>query len=144
MSTRNLDWLFSVHIHLSDIIKINTMKIIGIFSLLKLVFTFIKFENCESISHSVVSDSLWPMICRLPCSSVHGILQARILEWVAVPFSRGSSFLQGIFPTQGSSPGLPHCRRILYRLRHQGNPLRTMGIRNRHSRPLSAVGWDPL
>ena len=32
-----------------------------------------------------------PMDCSLPDSSVHGILQARILEWVAVPFSRGSS-----------------------------------------------------
>ena len=32
-----------------------------------------------------------PMDCSLPGSSVHGILQARILEWVAIPFSRGSS-----------------------------------------------------
>ena len=32
------------------------------------------------------------------------------------------SLLQGIFPTQGLNPGLPHCRRILYRLSHQGNP----------------------
>ena len=32
-----------------------------------------------------------PMDCRPPGSSVHGILQARILEWVAMPFSRGSS-----------------------------------------------------
>ena len=32
-----------------------------------------------------------PMECSLPGSSVHGILQARILEWVAIPFSRGSS-----------------------------------------------------
>ena len=32
-----------------------------------------------------------PMDCSLPGSSVHGILQARILEWVAMPFSRGSS-----------------------------------------------------
>ena len=32
-----------------------------------------------------------PMDCSLLDSSVHGILQARILEWVAVPFSRGSS-----------------------------------------------------
>ena len=28
--------------------------------------------------------------------------------------------LQGIFPTQGSNPGLPHCRQTLYRLSHQG------------------------
>ena len=33
-----------------------------------------------------------PMGCSLPGSSVHGILQARILEWVAISFSRGSSW----------------------------------------------------
>ena len=32
------------------------------------------------------------------------------------------SLLQGIFPTQRSNPGLPHCRRILYQLSHQGSP----------------------
>ena len=48
--------------------------------------------------------------------TVHGILQARILEWVAFPFSRG------IFPTQGSNPGLLHCRQILYQLSHEGSP----------------------
>ena len=32
------------------------------------------------------------MDCSLPETSVHGILQARILEWVAIPFSRGSSW----------------------------------------------------
>ena len=32
-----------------------------------------------------------PMDCSLPGSSVHGILQSRMLEWVAIPFSRGSS-----------------------------------------------------
>ena len=32
------------------------------------------------------------------------------------------SLLQGIFPTQGSNPGLPHCRWILYHLSHQGSP----------------------
>ena len=46
----------------------------------------------ESVSHSVVSDSLWPHgLYSPPGSSVHGVLQARILEWVAIPFSRGSS-----------------------------------------------------
>ena len=45
---------------------------------------------------------------------VHGILQARILEWVAL--------LQGIFTTQGSNPGLPHYRQILYQLSHKGSP----------------------
>ena len=55
-----------------------------------------------------------PMDCSLPGSSVHGILQARILEWVAVPFSR-------IFPTQESNLGLLHCRKILYQLSYQGS-----------------------
>ena len=32
------------------------------------------------------------------------------------------SLFQGIFPTQGLKPGLPHCRQILYQLSHQGNP----------------------
>ena len=48
--------------------------------------------------------------------TVHGILQARTLEWVAFPF------LQGIFPTQGSNPGFLHCRWILYQLSHKGSP----------------------
>ena len=39
--------------------------------------------------------SLWdPMDCSLPGSSVHWILRARILEWVAIPFSQGSSQLR--------------------------------------------------
>ena len=32
------------------------------------------------------------------------------------------SLLQGIFPTQGSNPGLPHCRWILFQLSHKGSP----------------------
>ena len=44
-----------------------------------------------------------PMDCSPPGSSVHGILQARILEWAAI------SFPQGIFLTQGSNLGLLHC-----------------------------------
>ena len=47
-----------------------------------------------------------PMDCSLPGCCVDRILQARILEWVA------------ILPTQGLNPGLPHCRQILYHLSH--------------------------
>ena len=32
-----------------------------------------------------------PMACSLPCSSAHGISQARIREWIAIPFSQGSN-----------------------------------------------------
>ena len=40
---------------------------------------------------SVMFCSVQPMDCSPPGSSVHRILQARILEWVAIPFSKGSS-----------------------------------------------------
>ena len=48
-------------------------------------------ESCKSASHICVSK---PMDCSLPGSSVLGILHARILEWVAILFSRGSSLLR--------------------------------------------------
>ena len=46
-----------------------------------------------------------------------GILQARILEWVAMPSSRRSS------QPNESNPGLPHCRWLLYCLSHRGSPV---------------------
>ena len=46
----------------------------------------------ESAGHRVMSDSVTPMDCSLSGSSVHGILQARMLEWVAISFFRGSSW----------------------------------------------------
>ena len=55
------------------------------------------------------------MDCSRPCSSIHGIFQATVLEWVAISFSGG------IFPTQGLNPGLLHCRQARYPLSHQGS-----------------------
>ena len=57
------------------------------------------------------------MDCSLPGSSVHDILQARILEWVAIPFSRGSS------QPRNQPGGLLHCRQILYQLSYQWSPV---------------------
>ena len=56
-------------------------------------------------------------IC-VPGSSVHGILQARILEWVA----SGNALLQEIFLTQGSNLSLLHCRHILLPYETPGKP----------------------
>ena len=56
-----------------------------------------------------------PMDCSPPGCSVHGILQARILEWVAIPFS-------GDRLPKGSNPGLLHCGQILYLLSHHQSP----------------------
>ena len=47
---------------------------------------------CESVSHSAVFHCLEPHRLSQPCFSVSGIRQARIQEWVAIPFSRGSSW----------------------------------------------------
>ena len=69
-------------------------------------------SDSDSVSRSVMSDFLDPMSCSLPGSSVHGILQTRILEWAAIPFSRGSS--------QSRDQTLLHCRHILYCLSHWG------------------------
>ena len=49
--------------------------------------------------------------------TVHGILQARILEWGSL------SLLKGIFPTQESNWGLLDCKWIIYQLSYQGSPL---------------------
>ena len=58
-----------------------------------------------------MSNTCDPMDCSLPGSSVHEILQARILEWVAVSFSRGSSP-----PRDGTCISYVFCigRRVLY------------------------------
>ena len=51
----------------------------------------VEWETKRKWSRSVVSDSLQPQDCSLPDSSIHGIFQARVLEWVAISSSRGSS-----------------------------------------------------
>ena len=61
---------------------------------------------------------LCPTLCNLmdcspPGSSVYGVLQARILEWVAIPFSSD-------LPNLGIEPRSPALQEILYQLTHQG------------------------
>ena len=57
-----------------------------------------------------------PMDCSPPGSSVHEDSPGKNTRVGC------HALLQGIFPTQGSNPGLLHCRRILYCLSHQGSP----------------------
>ena len=56
------------------------------------------------------------MDCSLPGSSVHGDSPGKNTRVGC------HALLQGIFPIQGSNPGLPHCGQILYCLSHQGRP----------------------
>ena len=65
----------------------------------------------KSVKCSVVSDCLQPHVAH----QIHGILQARILEWVAIPFTRGSFQPMDqtwVFHTMG---------RFFYHLSHQGS-----------------------
>ena len=127
-----------------------TSKIVCLFffSPNSITFSFVFFRP---VSLKVKVTKSCPTLCDPMDYTVHGILQARILEWVAFPFSRGSSqprspalqvnslwaepqgkprntgvgslsLLQQIFPTQESNWGLLHCRQIVYQLSYQGSP----------------------
>ena len=81
-----------------------------------------------SENHLVMSNSLWP----------HGLYS----PWNSPGQNAGVgslSLLQGIFPTQGSNPGLPHCRQTLHQLSHKGSP----GILERVSVLLPVDLLDP-
>ena len=77
-------------------------SIIGYYKILGIISFSFFFEGC-----SVMSDSLWPHGLYIPWNSPGQN------TWVG-----SLSLLQGIFPSQGSNPGLPHCRWILYQLSH--------------------------
>ena len=88
--------------------KIKRYLLLGRKAMTKNVFHFLKSETecC-----SVVSDPLRP--------------QGLYSPWNSPGQNTGGgrlSLLQGIFPTQGSNPGLPDCRWVLYPLSHKGNP----------------------
>ena len=108
----------------------------------------------SSLSLVQLFETPWTMACQAPLST--GILQARRLEWVAMPSSRGSSqprspelqadsvlskppgkpkntrvgglsLLQGNFPTRELNRGLLHCTWILYQLSYPGSPIKMLG-----------------
>ena len=69
---------------------------------------------CAVLSHSVMSDSL--RLHSLPSSLVHEDSPGKNTGMGCY------ALFQGIFPTQGSNPGLLNCRQILYHLSYQGSP----------------------
>ena len=83
---------------------IHTYCLLGIYYILGIFYIYTPWKWK---SRSVVSDSLWP----------HGLYS----PWNSLGHNTGVgsfSLLQGIFPTQGWNPDLPHCRQILYQLSH--------------------------
>ena len=97
-------------------------------------------QNKSSVFLKLNSISIWnsvyvlvAQLCQTLCdlidysppgASVHQILQARILEWVAIPFCRISSWLRD------RTWVYVLCRWILYCLNHQGNPFQTLILVN--------------
>ena len=82
------------------------------------------------LSCTVMSESLWP----------HGLWNSPGQNTRV-----GSlSLLQRIFPTQGSNPGLPHCRRILSQLSHKGSPRILKWVAYPFSSRSSQINWGLL
>ena len=77
MKTKVLTTVYEIRCHLASSVSLTSFMA--------------ESERTWKWSRSVVSDSLRPMDCSPPGSSVHGIFQAWILEWVAISFFRGSS-----------------------------------------------------
>ena len=66
--------------------------------------------------------ALWKSLSRVYSFRPHGLYS----PWKSPGQNTGVgslSLLQGIFPTQWSKPGFPHCRQILYQLSHKGSPI---------------------
>ena len=82
-----------------------------------------EIKHCTGVEKSLLPSLTWkvkvaqsyPTLCDPMDYTDHGIIQARILEWVAVPLS-------GDLPNQGLNQGSLHCRWILYQLSCQGSP----------------------
>ena len=139
-SSVHMDWL-NTHTQLQSS-TITTCQRVGVLwvktlglqvskTITQLDQTIRKVETSVSFSESgsVISDSLWP----------HGIYS----PWNSPGQNTGVgslSLLQHIFPTQGSNPGLPHCRRILYQLSYQGSQEVQMELSLRL--PESSPSWN--
>ena len=94
----------------------------------------ITYRDLEGFCHGVkwsrlvVSDSLRPMDCSLPGSPGPW-------DFPGKNTGVGCHFLlQGIFPTQISNLGPPHCRQTLYRLSHQGSPILILRLTEKGSK----------
>ena len=92
--------------------SMNTLQNISRLSHIEIISMFKIMQNLHSFKVLVIQSH--PTLCdhvdySLPGSSVHRTLQARILEWVAISFSRGSSWLRDL---------VLYCRQILYCLSH--------------------------
>ena len=82
------------------------------------LYNFINYTSIKTykVSCEVMSDSLWPCGLYVACQASPSMRFSKQEYWSWLPFPS-----PGIFLTQGSNLGLPHCRQILYCLSHQGS-----------------------
>ena len=106
------------NVFFSVVTTVITFQLLSLFCFIFL-FPSAVSQNClpkKLCLFSQACPTLWP----------HGLWPARLLCPRDSPGKNTAAdchaLLQEIFPTQGSNPGLPHCRWILYRLSHQGSP----------------------
>ena len=98
---------------------------------------------CNCVVLCLVAQS-WPTLCNaMDCSSpgscVNGDSPSKNTGVGCL------ALLQGIFPTQGSNPVLPHCRRILYHSNHQGSPSLLCNCKSKVVVAQSCPTlWDPM
>jgi len=101
------------HLSLTPNLPLSPVTLIDLSGLIAKSITKLLLRLLLLLSHSVESRSCGPVDGRPPGSSVHGPLQARILEWAAIPFSRGSSWPRD---WTHASLHLLHCRQIFSRV----------------------------
>ena len=89
---------------------------------------------CLVVSRVRLFVTPWTVARQAPLSM--GILQARILEWAAMPSSRGSS-------RPRINSGLPRCRQIFYCLSHQGSPVSSRATQSVGTLPGGPVITNP-
>ena len=97
------------HLYTNVVFSCFLLSLVSIFSII-----FRVYNNSHS-SHVWLFATQWTVACQALLSM--GFSRQEWLELVSLPFSRG------IFPTQESNLGLPHCRQIVYHLNHQGNTI---------------------
>ena len=100
------------------------VRVMCSYHLVALIGSMLTWRSCQFWNSSSLAEPLW---ASESCSVVSESLQRYGLysPWNSPGQNTGvgSRFLlQGIFPTQGSNPGFPHCRQILCQLSHKGSP----------------------
>ena len=105
------------------------------------VFPSIRVFSDESIL-CIRWPKYWSFSFSISPSNEYSGLTKQSMEFSRPKYWSGWPFLlQGIFPTQGLNPGLPHCRQILYQMSHKGNPGASFRLYINYENIYSLYNW---